>query len=135
MKDFESIKQYIVKDKNIFTIIGLSVIVVISILLIIVRCIQDDNTSDVVVQTPTEVVGTVCIDAGHGGSDTGAISPDGSLYEKDDNLKLALKVKEYLESMNLNVVMTRTDDTYVVLNERCKIANTNNVDLFVSLHK
>ena len=135
MKDFKSIKQYIVQNKNISAIIGLSAIIVISILLIVVRCIQNNNTSDVVVQTPIEVTGTVCIDAGHGGSDTGAISQDGSLYEKDDNLKLALKVKEYLESMNLNVIMTRTDDTYIDLNERCKIANTNNVDLFVSLHR
>ncbi len=135
MKDFKSIKQYIVQNKNISAVIGLSAIIVISILLIVVRCIQNNNTSDVVVQTPIEVTGTVCIDAGHGGSDTGAISQDGSLYEKDDNLKLALKVKEYLESMNLNVIMTRTDDTYIDLNERCKIANTNNVDLFVSLHR
>ena len=71
MKDFKNIKQYVVQNKNIFAIIGLSVIVIISILLIIVRCIQNDNTSDVVVQTPIEVTGTVCIDAGHGGSDTG----------------------------------------------------------------
>ena len=56
MKDFKSIKQYIVQNKNISAIIGLSAIIVISILLIVVRCIQNNNTSDVVVQTPIEVM-------------------------------------------------------------------------------
>ena len=44
MKDFKSIKQYIVQNKNISAIIGLSAIIVISILLIVVRCIQNNNT-------------------------------------------------------------------------------------------
>lgn len=135
MKDFKSIKETILKHKNITIIIMLAIILMLTTLLIIVRIKENDNTSDVVANTPIEVVGTICIDAGHGGSDTGAISPDGSIYEKDDNLKLALKVKEYLEEMNLSVIMTRTDDTTIDLNERCKIANTNNVDLFVSLHR
>lgn len=39
---------------------------------------------------------TVCVDAGHGGSDVGAVGLDGS-YEKDDNLRLALKVADALE--------------------------------------
>jgi N-acetylmuramoyl-L-alanine amidase len=85
--------------------------------------------------TPIVVTGTICIDAGHGGSDTGAISLDDTTLEKDDTLELALSVQRHLEALNLSVVMTRTDDSTVDLNERCKIANTTNADLFVSLHR
>lgn len=131
MKDF---KEIFLKYKNIISIGVLIFIIILSIVLIVVRS-NKDETSDVIVQTPVEVTGTICIDAGHGGSDVGAISPDGSIFEKDDNLKLALKVKDYLEDMNLSVVMTREDDSTIELNERCRIANTQNVDIFVSLHR
>lgn len=126
-------KNINLKRKTIVIIIVLFLILIFSIVLMLLK--SRNKTSDVIVQTPIEIVGTVCLDAGHGGSDTGAISPDGSITEKDDNLKLALKVKNYLENMNLSVIMTRTDDTTIELNERCKIANTNDVDLFISLHR
>jgi len=105
------------------------------LIICVISNISSNATSEVAIQSPIIVNGTICIDAGHGGSDTGAISADGSAIEKDDNLKLALKVQEYLEQMNLTVVMTRTDDTTVELNERCRIANDANADLFVSLHR
>ena len=75
----------------------------------------------------------VCIDAGHGGRDVGAVN--GSRYEKDDNLRLALKVKEKLEAQEVRVVMTRDDDTFVELKDRCKIANRKHCDLFVAIHR
>lgn len=131
MKNF---KEIFFKYKNIVVIGALILIIILSILLIMVK-FNTDKTSDVIIQVPIEVTGTICIDAGHGGSDVGAISTDGTIYEKDDNLKLALKVKEYLEDMNLSVIMTREDDSTIELNERCKIANTNNADIFVSLHR
>lgn len=111
--------------------------IVLIMIIAIVCIVHGRNSIEVSNTNPTEVEvhGTICIDAGHGGSDTGAISTDGNVYEKDDNLKLALKVKEHLESLNLSVVMTRSDDSTVDLNERCNIANSNDCDIFVSLHR
>jgi N-acetylmuramoyl-L-alanine amidase len=77
---------------------------------------------------------TVCIDPGHGGTDTGAIGLNG-LYEKDGNLQLSLKVAKLLEDNGVNVVMTRTDDSTVESEERATIANDSNADLFLALHR
>jgi N-acetylmuramoyl-L-alanine amidase len=77
--------------------------------------------------------GTIVIDAGHGGKDPGAISSNGT-QEKVVNLQIALKVQRLLEDLGFNVIMTRTDDTFVDLYERANIANRNNADLFVSIH-
>lgn len=75
----------------------------------------------------------ICIDAGHGGKDNG--SESGARVEKDDNLRMAQAVAAYLEGKNVRVVMTRNDDTFLSLEERCDIANQNNADYFVSLHR
>lgn len=77
----------------------------------------------------------VCIDPGHGGSESGACSNNKKRLEKDDNLALALKVKSALEEKDVKVIMTREDDSTVSLKERCVIANDGNADLFVSLHR
>ncbi len=78
----------------------------------------------------------VCIDPGHGFTDTGAISPDGTRYEKDDVLRLALAVQSLLEQRGVAVIMTREDDTvYPTLEERCDIANDAEATHFVSLHR
>ncbi len=76
----------------------------------------------------------VCVDAGHGGDDGGAVG-DGGRYEKDDNLKLALAVKGELEKRNIRVVMTREKDEKISLQGRCGIANEAGAVLFVSLHR
>lgn len=73
----------------------------------------------------------ICIDAGHGGHDSGAI---GLTKEKDENLKLAKEIKKRLEQHGVEVVMTRETDVFISLNERVKIANRNNVDGFYSIH-
>jgi len=75
----------------------------------------------------------VVVDAGHGGRDTGAIGPHG-LREKDVTLAIAERLMEKLRAAGLEVVMTRDDDTYVSLNERTRIANEANADLFLSVH-
>ena len=80
---------------------------------------------------PEEI--TVVIDAGHGGRDTGAVSPHG-LPEKDANLRLAKAVRDELKKRGYTVVMTREDDTFVELYDRPKVAHTANADLFVSIH-
>ena len=75
----------------------------------------------------------VVIDPGHGGSDVGATQ--NGRYEKDDNLRIALKVKEHLEEKGIEVVLTRTIDVYLSLEDRCEFANSRSADLFVSLHR
>ena len=79
-------------------------------------------------------VGRVVIDPGHGGRDTGTIGPSG-LKEKDLVLALSQRLKELLEEhLKTDVVLTRTSDTFVPLEERTAIANQVRADLFVSLH-
>ena len=80
---------------------------------------------------PEEI--TVVIDAGHGGHDTGAMSPHG-LPEKDANLRLANAVRGVLVRRGYTVVMTREDDTFVELYDRPKVAHGAKADLFVSIH-
>lgn len=76
---------------------------------------------------------SVCLDAGHGGEDCGATY--GERLEKDDNLRLTLLVRNKLEANGIKVYLTREDDTYLTLSERCKIANRKHCTLFVALHR
>lgn len=74
----------------------------------------------------------IVIDPGHGGKDPGAI---GNRYkEKDLNLELAYKIKEALINKGYVVLMTRTTDTYIDLNERAAFANSYGADLLISVH-
>jgi N-acetylmuramoyl-L-alanine amidase len=76
----------------------------------------------------------VVIDAGHGAKDPGAISLTGK-REKDFNLSMAKKVSGILsQDKRIEVLMTRSDDTFVELDERVTFANDNQVDLFLSIH-
>jgi len=79
----------------------------------------------------------ICIDAGHGDDDPGATSPDGLRLEKDDCLSMALAVEAALHAHypEIEVLLTRSDDTYLRLEERCAIANDWRADLFVSIHR
>jgi N-acetylmuramoyl-L-alanine amidase len=79
-------------------------------------------------------LGKVVIDAGHGGHDTGTIGPHG-LLEKDLVLDVALRLGKLItQQMGANVIYTRSDDTFVPLEERTKIANNEKADLFLSIH-
>lgn len=75
----------------------------------------------------------IVVDAGHGGWDNGATGVTG-LKEKEVNLDVALRVKEKLEALGATVIMTRSDDTFISLSERSRIANDAKADLFVSIH-
>lgn len=75
---------------------------------------------------------TVVLDAGHGGSDPGA--QRGDLREKDMTLGIACKLKKNLEARGMRVIMTRSDDTFVSLEERVRITNAVKPDAFVSVH-
>lgn len=85
---------------------------------------------------PAEVVKKlkIVIDPGHGGADPGAIGA-GGLKEKDITLKMAKAVKERLEKIpNVTVLLTREEDTDMILARRTAFANSNQADLFVSIH-
>jgi len=79
-------------------------------------------------------IGKIVIDAGHGGHDTGTIGPTG-LEEKDLTLDVALRLGKLIEQkLGAEVVYTRSDDTFVPLEERTALANQVKADLFVSIH-
>ncbi len=79
-------------------------------------------------------LGKVVIDAGHGGHDTGTIGPNG-LLEKNLVLDVALRLGTLIKSqLGAEVVYTRSDDRFVPLEDRTKIANDQKADLFISIH-
>ena len=78
---------------------------------------------------------TVCIDAGHGGSSSGATGEGGKRLEKDDTLRLSLLVRDELVKRGYTVVMTRDTDKDISLEDRCKVANKSKAALFVSIHR
>ncbi|HEX7363127.1 MAG TPA: N-acetylmuramoyl-L-alanine amidase [Bryobacteraceae bacterium] len=79
-------------------------------------------------------VGTIVIDPGHGGHDTGAIGPDG-LEEKNVVLDIALRLGKLIRRrLDAQVIYTRSTDVFVPLQERTRIANEAHADLFVSIH-
>jgi N-acetylmuramoyl-L-alanine amidase len=79
-------------------------------------------------------VRTVVIDPGHGGGDLGAQGP-GGLFEKDIALTLARRLRATLmNSLGLQVFLTRDQDVDVSLDERTAIANNYKADLFLSIH-
>jgi N-acetylmuramoyl-L-alanine amidase len=85
---------------------------------------------------PVEAPGihTIVIDPGHGGKEVGAIGP-GGLMEKEATLTLCRKLAAALESkLKTRVVLTRTDDSVVPLDQRTSIANQYKADLFLSVH-
>jgi len=74
----------------------------------------------------------VCLDAGHGGNDVGALGPSG-LKESEMALDVCERAKIML-SPYVEVVMTRSNDTFVNLTERADICNAEKCDIFISYH-
>jgi N-acetylmuramoyl-L-alanine amidase len=77
----------------------------------------------------------IVIDAGHGGRDYGAIGVNGAI-EKEINLAIALKLGKIITEnlSDIKVVYTRSNDKFIELYKRGKIANENNGKLFISIH-
>lgn len=73
----------------------------------------------------------VCIDPGHGGSDSGAT--DNGIKESELVLSIGRRVRDLLDP-HVEVLMTRDRDHFVSLSERCRMANEAGVDIYVSLH-
>ena len=92
---------------------------------------------------------TIVLDAGHGGIDSGTSSDDKTIFEKDINLAITLKLKELIESSGALVILTRDDDSSLYeesenkttrqkynenLKNRKKIVDESNADMFISIH-
>lgn len=75
----------------------------------------------------------IVLDSGHGGEDPGAVNQ--GRKEKDDTLRLALEVGRLLEKGGQDVVYTRTTDIYQTPFEKAQIANREEADYFISLHR
>lgn len=75
---------------------------------------------------------TLCIDAGHGGHDSGAVGPSG-LLEKDVALNVAMLLELQLRG-ECGIIFTRQTDAFVSLSERAAIANRASADAFLSIH-
>lgn len=76
----------------------------------------------------------IMIDPGHGGEDPGAISEDQITLEKNATLDTAMILKEKLEAQGATVLLTRSDDQFIELDERSELSNMEGVDIFLSLH-
>jgi len=78
---------------------------------------------------------SIMLDPGHGGSDNGTTGPLGAGYpEKTINLNIALKLKQELERLGARVLMTRTEDVKLSLDERLAASRDAKPDMFVSIH-
>jgi len=86
------------------------------------------------IKTVISKIRRVVVDPGHGGHDPGAVGPKG-IQEKDVVLEIGLKLRDlFKEELGLDVVMTRSSDVFIPLEERTAIANKVNADLFLSVH-
>ncbi len=77
---------------------------------------------------------TVLVDAGHGGKDPGANSPDNKYVEKNLALAIAKKIRDKAPAYNINVILTREDDNAPELPARTELASRLHADLLVSIH-
>jgi len=84
--------------------------------------------------SPQRAIRRIVIDPGHGGKDPGAVGPHG-IEEKTMNLQMAQRLADTLrDHYHYEVLLTRTDDTFIPLERRAALANSQNADLFISIH-
>lgn len=124
-----------VSHKNLIIIIAILLIAIIAVIGGYLKR-NDIFAPEHAIATPTEQVlekpPMVVIDPGHGGWEPGA--GNGKINEKDIVLSIALEVEKLLKQKNIDYYMIRTDDTYVSLEDRAKIANDKKSKLFISIH-
>ena len=77
---------------------------------------------------------TVVIDAGHGGKDFGGKSIDGTTLEKDIALSIVKKIKAINNNENIDIILTRNDDSYQTPAEKAEFSKTHHADLFITFH-
>jgi N-acetylmuramoyl-L-alanine amidase len=77
---------------------------------------------------------TIAIDAGHGGSNSGATGVTSNVNEKEYTLKIAKELEAYLKRKHARVFMTRTSDTDLSMVERTLMLRNEEPDLLISVH-
>jgi N-acetylmuramoyl-L-alanine amidase len=91
------------------------------------------GTSGIRVKDTTRTFTTVVVDAGHGGKDNGAFRRYGGA-EKNATLDVARRLAAKLRESQFQVVMTRSSDTFISLDQRAAISNRQDNAIFVSIH-
>lgn len=135
-----SIKNFFAKHKTSIKYISFGIVIFILIILFLIIFLGDKLADANLKNIKTlenifkEDIGVVTLDPGHGG-EVPISAPDLQEKEKDDVLKLCLLIEKELKDRNVKVIMTRKDDSSVELEERAEIANKNNSDLFLSIHR
>ena len=123
-------------------------VIMAAILLVSMFFVARESAAYVVsgdVETETSGKYRVVIDAGHGGADPGKVGIEGSL-EKDINLQIAFRLKEFLEAQDVEVIMTRSDEKGLYaedesnkkiqdMKRRVKIIEQSAPDLVISIHQ
>lgn len=99
------------------------------------RLLTGDSPGELILELTTSPVQGryIGIDAGHGGSEPGSVSPSG-LKEKDINLDIARRVEAGLRAAGAKTFMIRNGDTTIDFRDRPHIANKENVEILVSIH-
>ena len=90
----------------------------------------------IIAENPSDnSIKTIVLDPGHGGKDPGAVGFSKKNFEKDIVLDVTHKLKKVLEdNLDVNVLLTREVDEFVSLQQRTQFANSNQADLFISIH-
>jgi N-acetylmuramoyl-L-alanine amidase len=98
------------------------------------RASEDKRLADIAAAKRRDRVRLVCIDAGHGGDDTGARGLGGVL-EKHVTLAVAADLAEELNKIRgVRAILTRDSDYFIPLRQRYRIAEQARADLFISIH-
>ena len=108
----------------------------IRLLLALVGCVvlsSCGTAPELRVKDTTRTFTTVVVDAGHGGNDNGAFRRFGGA-EKNATLDVATRLAAKLRESQFRVVMTRSNDVFIPLDERASISNRQNNAIFVSVH-
>lgn len=95
--------------------------------------VPESKATEPVPAAPVHAIRRILVDAGHGGKDPGALGTRGTM-EKTINLWMARELAEELRAKDFEVLLTRTDDTFIPLGDRTALANKYKADLFISLH-
>ena len=93
-----------------------------------------DKTTDLIKEKKKWQFDTIIIDPGHGGKDPGSVGYKGT-KEKDIVLDVSKRLARKIQkNLRVKTILTRDEDVFIRLQDRTKFANTNEGDLFISIH-
>lgn len=131
------------RNNKLIVIIIVIIVGMVSFLGVNLSLVKETVNSNSKLETGKKLI---LIDAGHGGIDGGTSSKNGTV-EKNINLSIALKLKDTLQKVGYEVIMTREDDAGLYLkngtirakyiedlNKRCELKKSTNCDMFISIH-